>query len=140
VQPQEVEDMSMMPWMVKAMPKVEVYIANDSRSWPALWHATTRINPGAGAPGRRTGDTVWLGVVDGAPVGIAFEWVEMRENVLALADPNAITSNLRFLSKDDTYVEPLTAVTTINCLAHSLPWQNAVSTMLAASEVAELVA
>lgn len=132
--------MSMMPWMVAALPVLEWYLPAQRRRWPTLWHATTRVRPEVDAEGRRSGDTVWLGVIQGRTVGVAFEWIELRRGIVALLDPNSITTNLRFLTADDAYEEPLRATITINRLVHGLPWQNAVTEMLATDGAAALAA
>lgn len=132
--------MSMMPWMVTALPMVEWYLPMQRRKWPALWHATTRVRPATDDSGRRLGDTVWLGVLDGRTVGVAFEWVELRPRVVAMVDPNAISTNLRFLNADDTYQEPLRATVTLNRLVHALPWQHAVCEMIVDERTTALAA
>lgn len=132
--------MSMMPWMVAALPVVEWYLPEQPRWWPALRHATTRVQPDHEPDGRRRGDTVWLGVLQGRTVGVALEWVEMRPGVVAMVDPNAITTNLRFITRDDAYEDPLRATIAINRIVHELPWQHAVCEKLAVDAATALAA
>jgi hypothetical protein len=132
--------MSVMPWMIKAWPMLEWYLPMRRSKWPEMGHAQTRMRPGRDAFGRRVGDTVWLGTLNGRSAGLAFEWVELREGVVALADPNSITSNIRFLNSNNTYLEPLSTATALNRLAHSLPWQRAVCEAIAGEQALELAA
>jgi hypothetical protein len=124
--------MSFESWMVKAWPMVEWYLPDVTAPGPALCHVQTQVRPGSDRPGRRFGDTVWIGVVQGRSVGLAWDWVELQPGVVMLADPNSIISNLRFLTAQRTYQEPVVGLISLNRLVHELPWQSVVLAVLQA--------
>ncbi len=124
--------MSVQAWMVKAWPMVEWYLPDATDRWPALWHVQTQVRDGSDRPGRRFGDTVWIGVVNGKSVGLAWDWVELRPGVVMMADPNSVITNLRFLTPQRHYQEHAVAMVSLNRLTHHLPWQDTVVAVLAA--------
>lgn len=78
---------------------------------------------GEGAPGRRQGQAVWAAVHDGLPLGLAWEWAEVREDVVALCDPMHVMSNVRLV---DDAGQPLPAcerIVHLNSAVHALDWQ-----------------
>jgi hypothetical protein len=72
------------------------------------------------------GDTVWAGEQGGREVALAWDWLELLPGVVCLLDPNSITTNARFLDKQDCYEEPLQAIISANRLVHMWSWQSAV--------------
>ena len=71
--------------------------------------------------------------IDGKSVGAAWEWSELRPGVVMLTDPNSLQSNLRFVGADHAVLDEAVAMVCLNRLAHHLPWQPAVSALLAAA-------
>ena len=126
--------MGLQSWMIKSWPIIEWKLPREMATWPALVHANTTTREMTPGPvGRRCGETVWIGVVDGKSIGAAWEWVELRPGVVMISDPNTIITNIRFMDEDDAYQEFLPAVVSINRMAHVLPWQSTVAALLAAA-------
>jgi hypothetical protein len=114
--------MNISPWTVASWPDVEWYLPLRAVAWPRFKVGGIGIDdatPSAAA----TGSTVWVADVRGADVGLSWDWVEVRPNVVAFRDPNGIVSNLRLLRDEDHYEPPLTAALSLMRLASRLPWQ-----------------
>lgn len=122
--------MGIQAWMIKSWPAVEWYLPPEPEDWPAMWHINTQVRDYGQEKGRRFGETVWLGTVDGKSIGAAWEWVELRPGVVMLADQNSIISNIRFVAENSAHLEDLHAVISLNRVTHHLPWQEAVGAVL----------
>jgi hypothetical protein len=122
--------MSVQPWMIKSWPIVEWYPPESMRRWPPLRHVWTQTAGGDDVHGRQAGQTVWVGSIGGQSVGLAWDWAEVRPGVVALSDPNAIVTNLRFMTAEDTYQERLPSLIMLNRMTHRLAWHEAVSGVL----------
>lgn len=79
------------------------------------------------------GNSVWVGNVGSAHVGLAWEWVELRPGVLLLADPNSVITNVRFVDKRGRELDALKSLVCVNRILHELPWQESAVDVLAAS-------
>ena len=93
----------------------------------------------------REGRSVWVGSCGGNPIGLSWRWGEVRRNVLALADPMAIESNVRFAGRHGNTLSDGERTLYLNALVHGLDWQGvaarATSGLPAASpEVADCLA
>jgi hypothetical protein len=121
------------PWMLKSWPKLDWYPPPDSENWASFGHLNTLLHDDSDPGDCRRGDTVWAARVGKNDVAIGWEWVEFKRGVPVLLDPNSITSNIRFLTEDNKYVEPLPACASLNWIVHGLPWQDAVLLVIAAS-------
>lgn len=119
----------MHAWMIKSWPTLDWHLPDDPAEWPAFWHMSTNVRD-ADRSGRRSGDTVWITSVEGRSVGAAWEWTEMHDGVLVLSDPNSIITNIRFVSVTDEDEPSLRATISLNRIAHTVPWQDAVRTVL----------
>ena len=120
--------------MIKSWPTVQWYLPLEADRFPAFRHLGTQVRESTLPGGKRQGETVWMGMLDGEPAGLAWEWAEERPGVVLLADPNSILSNIRFVSPTDgnqpTAQSPLAVVVALNRIAHQLPWQEAVCRVL----------
>lgn len=109
----------MAAWTILAMPPV---------LWRTPWrglhfeHVQTTIS---GHPGSLRGDTVWAAA--SGSIAIGWEWVQVVRNVVALADPMSITSNLIPVDgQDDRAVPECRRLVLLNNLVHAAPWQASV--------------
>lgn len=89
-------------------------------------HLQTSYEWGSADDPRLRGATAWLCQLPGNRGTIAWEWVEFREGVVMLADPNAVASNIRFVSGSGQASDELRRVVLLNVIVHSLSWQNRV--------------
>ncbi len=117
-------------WMLGSLPHVEWYLPDDPEGWPPMWHMNTEVvePDGPGACGR--GHSLWMAELDGSRIGLAWDWVEVRPGVPALADPNAIFSNIHFVCEDGRPMDTLVATIQANRIVHALPWQDPIRVLL----------
>lgn len=119
--------MKIQAWQVTSLPLVECYLSADLSPWASFSHVSTRVRGTFGPEDDRPiGDTVWAGVQGDRAVALAWDWVELRPGVVCLLDPNAVTTNARFMDAQDCYEEPLNAIISANRLIYMWPWQNEV--------------
>ncbi len=85
-----------------------------------------------GKGARPRGETVWSATIGAMTLGFAWEWVELRDGVLMLRDPNTIITNVLFLDAELALETECAAISSANRLTHELPWQLTVTSVLAA--------
>ena len=110
-------------------------------AWPTvLWqapppgrlhflHLGTRVTF-SGEP-LRSGQTIW-GDPDGEQAaGLAWDWIELAQGVVAMADPMAVITNVRLIGPGGEVMTSFEAAPHLNELVHALPWQSEVQRALA---------
>lgn len=109
------------PWIVCAWPPV---LCQEALPPPMrLVHRGTHVLPGSDAQQPTCGQTLWASVEDDTQAGVAWDWVELRAGVFALADPLGLVTNLQFLDSSGTVLGPHATACRLNALVRSLPWQ-----------------
>ncbi len=112
------------PWAVTSMPTVwldacdPVALARSFRPVSAVTGSDAR-GPGA----LRQGQALWGARTRHGDVGVAWDWVELRPRVLALADPMQILSNLQLRLEGGAWMNERQRILWLNDLVHALPWQ-----------------
>ena len=83
---------------------------------------------------KRHGQVVWgIGGVgsDASDVaGIAWDWREVQDDVVAICDPMAVQSNLELVDQDDEALGERLQLLCLNRVIHTLPWQDRVCELL----------
>lgn len=74
-----------------------------------------------------SGQTVWAARSEDGDAGMAWDWVQIRDGVVAIADPMSVVSNVRFLGDDGSVLTATEAALCLNGLVRELPWQLEVS-------------
>lgn len=69
------------------------------------------------------GQTLWAQAGGDRAAGVAWDWVELRDGVYALADPFGLVTNLQFVDASGTVLGPHATACHLNALVRSLPWQ-----------------
>jgi hypothetical protein len=101
---------------------------------PVLWQATraptihfshlsTRVLHAGDSAMPCSGQTLWGGSSDSGEVGVAWDWIELGEGVVAIADPLTMITNLRLIGTKGEVLTTLEAATHLNQLVNGLPWQ-----------------
>jgi hypothetical protein len=80
------------------------------------------------------GQTLWGDPAGEVSVGIAWDWVQIQEGVVAMADPFDLSSNVCLLNEKGAPLSGRERTVRLNELIHSLPWQNEVYRMLSLRE------
>jgi hypothetical protein len=117
-------------------------------SWPPiLWQATsaaklqlvhfgTRVLSHGDADQQCRGHTVWGMAAPGGPAGMAWDWMQIPEGVITLADPLALITNLWLLDVHGQVLTPMQAAPHLNGIVRALPWQAAVERVIESEAVA----
>jgi hypothetical protein len=76
--------------------------------------------------GQCSGQTLWGKQGQGEAAGLAWDWVEIREGVVAMADPLGVITNVRFLNDRGEALPEREVAIRLQRLVHALPWQTEV--------------
>lgn len=116
--------MSIQAWNVLAAPLVKWKPEKDVSEWLVFSHVRTGVTD-VGTDGCARGFTLWTGNLDGNPVFMAFDWVELRPGVPILTDPNAVLTNLSVMNAHDERETKLREVVHLTVMICELGWQDA---------------
>ena len=75
-------------------------------------------------------DAVGRGDRTDRSAGVAWDWVEVQEGVVAMADPLGLVTNLKLLDAKGEALSAFEVAVRLNGLVHALPWQNEVQRAL----------
>jgi hypothetical protein len=79
-----------------------------------------------------SGHTVWGTQAPEGPAGMAWDWIQIQQGVLTLADPLALVTNLWLLDPAGQVLSPMQAAPHLNGIVHALPWQDEVRRVIEA--------
>lgn len=119
--------MSMMPppWSLRRWPPV-LWQAGTRFDVPLI-HLGTRVIALAGQERLCMGQTVWAGPCGrDAGAGVAWDWVQLKPEVVAMADPLAVVSNLRFVGEEGDVLDSGESALHLTEIVQALPWQEEV--------------
>ena len=122
-------------WTVGAWPPVLWQPEKDAP--PHFVHLGTHVAARFNADWPRTGQTVWGGRAGETAAGLSWDWIEVCDGIVAIADPMMMITNLRLLGPDGEVLTAHEIAPHLNDIVHRLPWQNEV---LQAIEDADRVA
>lgn len=119
------------PWSIRAWP-------------PVLWqagcgaelhwrHLATHVSQPSDGEGASSGQTSWAGSSDDGEAGFAWDWIQIRSGVVAMADPLAVVTNLRLVGREGEVLTALESARYLNEIVHALPWQHEVQRALQAA-------
>jgi hypothetical protein len=115
-------------WIVYAWAPV-LCQADATPSLP-FTHLGTRILSARGDDIPCCGQTLWGHAQEPAAAGVAWDWVELRAGVVAMADPLGMVTNLRLVDAQGEALTPLQSALRLHQIVHALPWQDEVSRAL----------
>ncbi len=81
------------PWSIRAWPPL-LWQAGANRNCASTTWARASPCP-ATARSRTAGQTLWGGQSDDGEAGVAWDWVQISGDVVAMADPMSVVTNLR---------------------------------------------
>lgn len=118
-----------MPWSLRAWPPLLWQVGDLA---PAEFHhLSTHVVSAAGQRQRVAGQTIWAGTICGGEAGMAWDWVEIADGIVAMADPMSVITNLRIIGDEGEVLTAQEAALFLNGLVHALPWQDEVGRALA---------
>ena len=95
-----------------------------------LVHLGTRVLTFGDDDSPCTGQTLWGGKSDERAAGVAWDWVELRQGVVAMSDPFGLVTNLRLLDDHGDALSETAMALQLHQLVHALPWQHEVNLAL----------
>ena len=119
-----------------------MYTCWSVRAWPPLlWqaegashiqldHLDTQVFPVTAEQAPLSGQTVWRGAAAAGQVGVAWDWVMLSSDVVAMADPMCVVSNLRLLGKQGEVLTAWESARHLSQIVWGLPWQGEVQRAL----------
>lgn len=112
------------PWIVSAWPPV-LWQADAA---PALHfvHLGTRVLNDGDGDGACVGQTLWGESSGARSAGVAWDWVQIQQGVVAMADPFGLVTNLKLLDAHGEALAPYEMAVQLNEIVHGLPWQSEV--------------
>jgi hypothetical protein len=108
------------------------------RAWPPLlWqaegaghlqfnHLDTQVFPSAGDSAPVSGQTLWRTDAASGEAGVAWDWVMLSRDVVAMADPMCVVTNLRLLGERGEVLTSWEAARHLSRIVYGLPWQGEV--------------
>lgn len=116
---------NIQPWCVASWPAVAWPVNERHLIIRALRYESRVEEPLPGVKGLRRGQVLWSCETGHGPAGLAWDWVELRPGVVAMADPMCVLSNLQFIDAQGQRLPAPTRLLELNNLIASLPWQRA---------------
>ena len=108
------------------------------RAWPPLlWqaegasrlqfdHLETQVFPPSDSESTVSGQTVWRTTAADGEAGVAWDWVMLSRDVVAMADPMCVVTNLRLLGRKGEVLTSWEAARHLSQIVYGLPWQGEV--------------
>lgn len=108
------------------------------RAWPPLlWqaegaahlqfdHVETQVFPSSEDDAPVSGQTVWRTTAAAGEAGVAWDWVMLSRDVVAMADPMCVVTNLRLLGDGGEVLTSWEAARHLSRIVYGLPWQGEV--------------
>ena len=123
--------LSVMPWSLRAWPPI-LWQARE-RAAADFHHLGTSVMSGSAGGTRVAGQTIWAGTICGCEAGMAWDWVEIAQGIVAMADPMSVITNLRIVGDEGEVLTAAQAARFLNVIVHALPWQDEVERALQTS-------
>lgn len=116
------------PWSLRAWPPVLWQAGRESQL--QFHHLGTRVTFAGDRISRTAGQTMWGLHAGGGEAGVAWDWIQITADVVAMADPMSVVSNLRLVGEEGEVLTALQAARYLNEIVHALPWQTEVQRAL----------
>ena len=105
-------------WQASAAPKLH------------LVHLGTRVLSFGDDDEPCSGQTLWGDNSEQHAAGVAWDWIELRQGVVAMSDPLGMVTNLRLLDARGEALSHVQVTVHLHQLVHALPWQTEVQRAL----------
>jgi len=91
-----------------------------------LVHLGTRVLTFGDAESPCSGQTLWGDDSEEHAAGVAWDWVELLQGVVAMSDPLGMVTNLRLIDSRGDVLSQTQVAVHLQPLVHALPWQKEV--------------
>lgn len=114
-----------LAWTISAWPPVLWQAAPPPHKLIAsrFVHLGTQVTSLRGERGPATGQTIWGSRLGDGEAGVAWDWVDLGNGVVAMADPMGFVTNLQVVNDRGHHLPSLQLALHINEIVHELPWQ-----------------
>jgi hypothetical protein len=112
------------PWSIRAWPPLLWQAAGAAQL--RFDHLDTQIFPASGADAPPCGQTIWRTGAAHGDAGVAWDWVMLSRDVVAMADPMCVATNLRLLGDQGEVLTSWEAARHLSRIVYGLPWQDEV--------------
>ena len=119
-------------WIVCAWPPVTCPVVQTTDLH--FVHLGTRVLNTGDGENPTTGQTIWGGPSGDGAAGVAWDWVQIQDGVVAMADPFGLVTNLQFVGDQGELLSGFEATLRLNELVHTLPWQSEVQRALSRND------
>lgn len=116
------------PWSIRAWPLVLWQAGRESQL--RFHHLSTHVTLPGDRTSRTSGQTIWGGLSEDGEAGVAWDWVQISSDVVAMADPMSVVTNLRLVGHEGEVLTALESARFLNEIVHALPWQTEVQRAL----------
>ena len=116
--------MSMPAWKLFTLPRVSVTVSQWSTVTRTFYHLDTTVHKDFDGSKLHHGQVMWGTDGDDLVAGIAWDWREVQEDVVAMCDPMAVQSNIELFDECAGPVAESAQLLYLNRVIHSLPWQD----------------
>jgi hypothetical protein len=87
---------------------------------------STRVTHPGSAHNPPCGQTIWAECTLEHEAGVAWDWVQICDGVIAMADPMSVVTNLRLVGDRGQVLTAREAALFLSRLVQQLPWQDEV--------------
>jgi hypothetical protein len=116
--------MTIPAWQVIAWDPVVATVDEFDETVTKLRHLATAVHGDDAEDSLRHGQVLWGTEVNGRMVGLAWDWSEVRKDIVAMADPMRVLSNLTLVTRDGAPMPHHERVLYLNNAIHDLGWQH----------------
>jgi hypothetical protein len=95
-----------------------------------LVHLGTRVLTFGDDDSPCSGQTLWGDHTEQRATGVAWDWVELRQGVVAMSDPLGMVTNLRLIDAHGAEMPQRELAVHLHHIVHALPWQSEVQRAL----------
>jgi hypothetical protein len=116
------------PWSIRAWPPVLWQAGREEQL--RFHHLSTSVTLPGDRKSRTAGQTIWGGSSESGEAGVAWDWVQISGDVVAMADPMSVVTNLRLIGREGEVLTALEAARFLNEIVYALPWRSGVQRAL----------
>jgi len=112
------------PWALYSWPAV--FCQANAKRRRRFVHLGTRITTIGEFGQPPSGQTLWGDCSKQGEAGLAWDWVQIAQGVVAMADPMSVVTNLRLVGSHGEVLTAQESALYISRLVRQLPWQDEV--------------
>ena len=115
-------------WSVRGLPPL-LWQA-DAPSQLQFNHVDTQVFTPDDDRAPLSGQTVWAGPLADGEASVAWDWVQLSRDVVAMADPMSVVTNLRLVGPQGEVLTAWESARHLSQIVYGLPWQGEVQRAL----------